>query len=76
MPAALRLTGDLNLDAFARSLAEIIRRHEALRTSFPTVNGTPMQVIHPSATMNLQVTDLQPFTDTEREVVREQPIQQ
>ncbi|PSB55588.1 hybrid non-ribosomal peptide synthetase/type I polyketide synthase, partial [Chamaesiphon polymorphus] len=72
MPEALRLTGDLNLDAFQQALTEIVRRHEVLRTSFTTVNGTPMQVIHPSASMDIAVTDLQHLTDTEREVVLEQ----
>ncbi|PSB41219.1 non-ribosomal peptide synthetase, partial [Chamaesiphon polymorphus] len=72
IPAALRLTGDLNLDAFDRSLTEIVRRHEALRTSFNAVNGTPMQVIQPAASMDIAVTDLQHLTDTEREVVLEQ----
>src|SRR5207253_8846898 len=34
MPFAVRLEGELNEAALRRSLAEIVRRHEALRTRF------------------------------------------
>ena len=43
MPAALRLTGDLNLPALHQSLNEIVRRHEVLRTTFAAVDGRPVQ---------------------------------
>ncbi|MCY7283312.1 MAG: amino acid adenylation domain-containing protein [Cyanobacteria bacterium CAN_BIN43] len=76
MPAALRLTGELNLEALQQALTEIVRRHEALRTSFTTVNGIPIQVIHPSASMTIETIDLQHLTNTEREVAIEQQIQQ
>jgi amino acid adenylation domain-containing protein len=36
---AFRLQGPLNLSAFKRSLAEIVQRHDALRTSFAWKNG-------------------------------------
>ncbi len=49
MPAALHLAGRLDREALARSLAEIVRRHESLRTSFPTVEGEPEQVVEPFA---------------------------
>ncbi|HEX7333864.1 MAG TPA: amino acid adenylation domain-containing protein [Pyrinomonadaceae bacterium] len=45
MPMAVRLTGALNLAALERTLREIVRRHEALRTNFVTVEGKPVQVI-------------------------------
>ncbi len=37
-PAARRVSGRLNLAALERSLNEIVRRHEALRTTFSSVN--------------------------------------
>ncbi|HWP42254.1 MAG TPA: amino acid adenylation domain-containing protein, partial [Blastocatellia bacterium] len=43
---ALRLRGRLNIAVLERSLAEIIRRHEALRTTFATVNDRPVQVVN------------------------------
>src|SRR3712207_4810908 len=47
IPAALRLTGALDERALKRALGEIVRRHEALRTVFTEVDGTPVQVIAP-----------------------------
>ncbi len=47
MPIAVRLDGTLNVAALERTLREIVRRHEALRTNIVTVEGNPAQVIHP-----------------------------
>ncbi|MEP7271063.1 MAG: amino acid adenylation domain-containing protein, partial [Acidobacteriota bacterium] len=43
--AAIRLDGTLNIDALTRCLNEIVRRHEALRTTFSEMDGVPVQVI-------------------------------
>src|SRR5256885_6285329 len=40
---AMRLSGTLNLPALERSLGEIIRRHEVLRTNFVAIEGNPVQ---------------------------------
>jgi amino acid adenylation domain-containing protein len=48
IPAAVRLKGRLETEALARALAEIVRRHEVLRTSFVSQGGEPVQVIAPS----------------------------
>ena len=42
MPIALHLDGPLDRDALSRSLKEIVRRHESLRMSFPTLSGVPV----------------------------------
>ena len=47
IPAALRLSGRLDAGVLERSLQEIVRRHEALRTTFPAANGEPFQTIRP-----------------------------
>jgi amino acid adenylation domain-containing protein len=44
---ALDLDGPLDEPALARAFAEVVRRHEALRTRFATVQGRPMQVVEP-----------------------------
>lgn len=49
IPAAFRLNGPLNTSALEHSLAEIVRRHEVLRTIFIARNGEPVQIIHPPA---------------------------
>jgi amino acid adenylation domain-containing protein len=45
IPAALRLSGTLDRAALRASLDRIVTRHEALRTTFASVNGSPQQVI-------------------------------
>ncbi|MBR8841096.1 MAG: amino acid adenylation domain-containing protein, partial [Stigonema ocellatum SAG 48.90 = DSM 106950] len=75
IPAAVRIAGNLDLKTLQQALSEIVRRHEILRTSFQTVNGTPIQVIHPEATMNINVVDLQQLSVTERETVLHQQVE-
>ena len=72
IPAAVHITGNLDLNVLQQALSEIVRRHSILRTSFQTVNGTPRQVIHPSVTIKINVVDLQQLSITERETVQKQ----
>ena len=67
IPAAVRLSGQLNLAALEQSLNQIISRHEALRTNFVTVNGQPVQVIASTLTLTLPVVDLCQLPESERE---------
>ncbi|HEX3128839.1 MAG TPA: amino acid adenylation domain-containing protein [Thermoanaerobaculia bacterium] len=55
---ALRLDGRLDLDAFQRSLDEVVRRNEVLRTVFPEIDGNPKQVVHPPSPLKLRQADL------------------
>ncbi|HET7287661.1 MAG TPA: condensation domain-containing protein, partial [Pyrinomonadaceae bacterium] len=59
VPTALYLKGELNCVALAQSLSEIARRHEVLRTSFPSVDGQPVQLIASAVPINLPLVDLQ-----------------
>jgi amino acid adenylation domain-containing protein len=43
-----RMDGPLDAGAVDLSLTEIARRHEALRTTFASESGTPVQIIHPA----------------------------
>ncbi len=58
VPCAVRLTGELDADALERSLGEIARRHEALRTTFRAVDGRPFQEVRAAGTFRMPVTDL------------------
>ncbi len=71
-PAAVRLKGPLNVAALKKSLDEIVKRHEALRTTFAIVDGRPVQVIAPLLTLTLPIVDLRelPQPEREREVQR------
>ncbi|MFQ2875479.1 non-ribosomal peptide synthase/polyketide synthase [Mycobacterium sp. MS3] len=46
---ALRLRGQLDERALGIGLTDVVRRHEALRTVFPAVDGIPRQVVIPAA---------------------------
>jgi surfactin family lipopeptide synthetase A len=71
VPCAIQLTGRLNEEALERSINEIIRRHEILRTRFTTSNGQPVQVIAPSLSIPLPVTDLGKLPQAERKAKAE-----
>ncbi len=64
--AALRLDGPLDAGALERAVAEIGRRHEALRTNFVVVDGQPTQVIAPTLRGPLELVDLSGLEPAER----------
>jgi amino acid adenylation domain-containing protein len=63
VPVVLRLEGALDLAALERAVAGIVRRHEALRTTFATVDGAPVQVIHDAGGATLSVEDAAAMDD-------------
>jgi amino acid adenylation domain-containing protein len=67
IPAAVRLTGDLDEQALERSIAEVIRRHEVLRTTFDDVGGEPAQVISPAGTFLLAKASLDELDSVARD---------
>jgi syringomycin synthetase protein SyrE len=58
VPQNLRLTGALDVPILERALAEIARRHDALRTNVRLVDGVPVQVVAPSFAARLETIDL------------------
>ncbi|HEX2207503.1 MAG TPA: amino acid adenylation domain-containing protein, partial [Longimicrobium sp.] len=71
MPVALRFSGELDGPALARSIGELIRRHEALRTTFVAEDGLPRQVIHPPLPeFELPFTDFSTHADAEADALR------
>ncbi len=77
MPGAVWLEGDLDVAALERSLNEIVRRHEVLRTTFRAERGRPVQVISPSLSLSLPLIDLSQSSDSEavaRRLAREEAV--
>src|SRR5436305_1360729 len=67
IPLSLRLAGRLEISALEQSLATVIQRHEALRTTFAWREGQPVQSIAPSLSIQMPVIDLRDWTATERD---------
>jgi amino acid adenylation domain-containing protein len=67
MPAALRLTGNLNIDALEKSLTEIVRRHEVMRTIFVIEDDEPKQIILPPQPIRISLIDLSCLSTHDRE---------
>ena len=59
--------GPLDVPTLRRSLAEMMRRHEAWRTTFKVVEGQPMQIVHPPYELNLELIDLRFVAVEQRE---------
>jgi amino acid adenylation domain-containing protein len=67
LSAARRLGGALDEAALERSLGEIVRRHEALRTVFAEVDGSPVQVVAPFGGFALPVEELSGLSEADCE---------
>src|SRR5215213_2403037 len=63
------LQGKLNTLAFERSFSEVIRRHEALRTTFDVRDGEAVQIIAPPKPLHLQVVDITHYAEAERDAM-------
>jgi Condensation domain/AMP-binding enzyme len=55
----LPLNFEIKTEVLEKSINEIVRRHETLRTNFEIVDGRPVQVIHPFRFVPMQVIELQ-----------------
>ncbi|MEH2367576.1 amino acid adenylation domain-containing protein [Nostoc sp.] len=67
IPLAYRLTGLLNVTALAQSLVEIVRRHEALRTTFAIADRQVVQKIAQQPILPFSVVDLRKLSESKTE---------
>ncbi|HEX5085918.1 MAG TPA: amino acid adenylation domain-containing protein [Blastocatellia bacterium] len=63
----VRLQGQLDVSVLERSLSEVMRRHEILRTCFPVFDGRPAQLVLPAQPLALPLHDLTRLSPAERE---------
>jgi non-ribosomal peptide synthetase component F len=59
IPGAVRLSGRLDVDVLEEALNELVQRHESLRTTFASADGTPVQIIAPHLNLKIKMWDLQ-----------------
>ncbi len=67
IPYAARLTGLLDIPSLQRSLDEVVRRHEALRTRF-VMTPSPVQQISPARPVTLPLIELSTLPPAAREI--------
>jgi len=67
LPFEVRLSGPLDVTALERSLREIVRRHEVLRTRLEVEDGQPVQVIGPTGAFRLERVDVSGLAKDVRE---------
>jgi amino acid adenylation domain-containing protein len=63
---AVRLTGELNVEALEKAFNIIIGRHELLRSTIEAVNGQPFFVVHESWPLTFKQIDLSTKAATEK----------
>ena len=74
--SAVRLKGPLSVTALEQTFNEIVRRHEALRTSFVEADGRPAQVISPRLLLKIPVVELSGLGEVARESVARQLVEE
>ncbi len=67
LPTGYRLRGPLNVAVLERSLNEVVKRHEGLRTTFGSEDGEPLQFVHPELRIRIELTALDHLACEERE---------
>jgi amino acid adenylation domain-containing protein len=67
VPRAVRIAGRFSVAALEQTFDEIVRRHEILRTTFPKIDGRPVQLIHAPGPLEIRISDLRPLAEAERE---------
>src|SRR4051812_40875920 len=67
VPVVVRMSGRLNVDALRQALDAVVARYEILRTRFVSVDGTPSQVVDETARVKIEIRDLTPLPENQRE---------
>lgn len=75
MPLAWTCRGTLDHALATDALAELVRRHESLRTTFEVVDGKLSQIIHPPFGVSLPVEDLRSLSSEARQLQADLIIQ-
>jgi tyrocidine synthetase-3 len=66
MPTAIRLKGTLDKEAFQAAFKCLVNRHESLRTTFVSVEGTPRQIVAEGDNFEVTFTNWRPEKSSEQ----------
>jgi amino acid adenylation domain-containing protein len=72
--ASLLLHGALDAACLNAAFTELVRRHESLRTTFPTLHGKPVQIVHPPMPVAVPLVDLTGLPEDPRRAEAERLI--
>jgi acyl carrier protein len=76
-PLGMRVQGDLDIEVLQRSLGELLRRHESLRSCIRTnAQGKGVQVVRPAGGFKLRVHSLESLEATQRDTQGQQLAQE
>ncbi|MGK6317797.1 amino acid adenylation domain-containing protein, partial [Neorhizobium sp. DT-125] len=64
---AVRLDGEIDIEALRHAFAEVVRRHEILRTKFGEDDGIPFQSVEPDADLHWNAADLAEYPIIDQE---------
>ncbi len=74
IPAFLRVSGKFSLASAQQALADIVERHEVLRSVYVNGESGPVQIINPPSEFVINRIDLSGLTDREKEKALEEAI--
>ncbi|MEH2000298.1 MAG: amino acid adenylation domain-containing protein, partial [Nostoc sp.] len=66
VPFFWQISGFLNITALEQAIIAIVQRHEVLRTTFSFVDESPIQVIHATPKLTMQVLDWRQLTEEDQ----------
>jgi amino acid adenylation domain-containing protein len=71
VPIAIDIVGPLDVAVLTEAFAAIIQRHEGLRTTFPSIDGVPLQHISNAVEAPISILDFEDTTDTQSYIAGE-----
>ena len=74
VPNLIRFVGEFKIAAMRQALADLVQRHESLRTTFIARDGEPYQIVHPTLTVDLPLIDLTGLPAGERDAAAQERL--
>ncbi|WP_437589100.1 non-ribosomal peptide synthase/polyketide synthase [Sorangium sp. So ce1000] len=75
IPAAVRLTGTLDVDRLRRGFEAVVRRHASMRTTFAEIDGGPAMIVRAEQPVALSIADLRAVPAEEREAAARRALE-